>query len=155
MRLNRRCIVRPHRTHGVRRRRGLLLQMQRGLSVYLSVAGSLFLASVKSILVLPFWYRLTRVVPEKGPLPWASTHRGKWGQLTPVENGRKIKKRKHAKKISFLCLCYILRAIGAGRCRERCYADHIFIQINFRMRHFVVKFSKFSSPQEARGHWLP
>jgi len=26
------------------------------------------LASVKSILVLPFWYRLTRVVPDKGPL---------------------------------------------------------------------------------------
>jgi len=26
------------------------------------------LASVKSRLVLPFWYRLTRVVPEKGPL---------------------------------------------------------------------------------------
>ena len=29
---------------------------------------SLALASVKSRLVLPFWYRLTRVVPEKGPL---------------------------------------------------------------------------------------
>ena len=29
---------------------------------------SLFLASVKSRLVLPFWYRLTRVVPDKGPL---------------------------------------------------------------------------------------
>jgi len=28
----------------------------------------LSLASVKSRLVLPFWYRLTRVVPEKGPL---------------------------------------------------------------------------------------
>jgi len=25
-------------------------------------------ASVKSRLVLPFWYRLTRLVPEKGPL---------------------------------------------------------------------------------------
>jgi len=45
---------------------------------------------------------------------------------------------------------YILRAIEAGRCRERRYADHIFIQIYFRMHHFVVKFSKFSSPQEAR-----
>jgi len=32
-------------------------------------------------------------------------------------------------KNSFLCLCYILRAISAGRCRERSYADHIFIQI--------------------------
>ena len=29
---------------------------------------SLSLASVKSSLVLPFWYRLTQVVPEKGPL---------------------------------------------------------------------------------------
>jgi len=29
---------------------------------------SLSLASVKSRLILPFWYRLTRVVPEKGPL---------------------------------------------------------------------------------------
>jgi len=29
---------------------------------------SLSLASVKSRLVLPAWYRLTRVVPDKGPL---------------------------------------------------------------------------------------
>jgi len=29
---------------------------------------SLSLASVKSRLVLPFWYRLTRVAPDKGPL---------------------------------------------------------------------------------------
>ena len=29
-------------------------------------------------------------------------------------------------KSSFLCLCYILRAIWAGRCSERRYADHIF-----------------------------
>jgi len=35
-----------------------------------------------------------------------------------------------------------LRAIRAGRCRERRYAGHIFIQIYFRMHHFVVKFSK-------------
>jgi len=46
----------------------------------------------------------------------------------------------------------VLRAIRAGRCRERRYADHIFIQIYFRLHHFVVKFSKFSSPQAARGH---
>ena len=31
---------------------------------------SLSLASVKSRLVLPLWYRLTWVVPEKGPLNW-------------------------------------------------------------------------------------
>ena len=32
------------------------------------ICHSLFLASVKSRLVFPFWYRLTWVVPEKGPL---------------------------------------------------------------------------------------
>jgi len=84
--------------------------------------------------------------------PWASAHRGRWGQLTPWKNGWKIKKRKHAKKSSFL---NILRAIRAGKCRERSYADHIFIQIYFRMHHFVVKFSKFSSPQAESGHWPP
>jgi len=36
---------------------------------------------------------------------------------------------------------------GEGRCRERLYADHIFIQIYFRKHHFIVK-----SPQAARGH---
>jgi len=75
--------------------------------------------------------------------PWASAYRGKWGQLTPCRNGRKIKKRKHAKESSFLCLCYILSAIRTSRCRERRYADHIFIQIYFRMHHIVVKFSNF------------
>ena len=30
-----------------------------------------------------------------------------------------------------------------------------FIQIYFRMHHFVVKFSKLSSPQAARGQWPP
>ena len=59
----------------------------------------------------------------------------------PWKNGWKIKKRKHAKKSSFLN--------GWGGDRERRYADHI-IQIYFRMHHFVVK---FSSPQAARGHW--
>jgi len=39
-----------------------------------------------------------------------------------------------------------------GRHRERRYADLIFIQIYFRMHHFVVKFSKLSSPRSARGH---
>ena len=55
------------------------------------------------------------------------------------------------KKSSFLCLCYVLTAIRAGRCRERRYADHIFIQINFKLNHFVVKFSNFSSPQATGG----
>ena len=69
----------------------------------------------------------------------------------PWKNGWKIKKRKHAKKSSFLCLRCLLRAIRAGRCRERRYSDHVFIQIYFRMHHFVIRFSKFSSPQAAGG----
>ena len=74
------------------------------------------------------------------------------GSADPLE---KNKKAKTCKKEQFLCLCYILRAIRAGRCRERRYADHIFIHIYFKMHYFVVKFSKFSSPQAARGHRPP
>jgi len=70
-------------------------------------------------------------------------HIGANGSADPWKNGWIIRKRKHAKKISFLCLCYILRAIGAGRCRERRYADHIFIQVYFCMHHFVVNFNIF------------
>jgi len=65
----------------------------------------------------------------------------------PGKIDEKLKSKNMQKKSSFLCLCYILRAIRAGRCREWRYADHIFIQIYFRMHHFVVEFSKFSSPQ--------
>jgi len=64
----------------------------------------------------------------------------------------KLKSENMQKRAVFLCLHYILRAIRAGRCRERRYADHIYSYIYFRMHHFVVKFSKFSSPQAARGH---
>jgi len=80
-----------------------------------------------------------------------------WGQMGSANPPGKIDEKLKSEnmqqnKSSFLCLCYILRAIGAGRCRERRYADHIFIQIYFRMHHFVVRFSKFSSPQAAMGH---
>jgi len=44
-----------------------------------------------------------------------------------------------------------LRAIRAGRCRERRYADHIFIQIFFRMHHFLVKFSKKNRLRQQGG----
>jgi len=72
--------------------------------------------------------------------------RPQMGSADLLEKRMKNKKAKPCKKSRFLCLCYSLRAIRAGRCRERRYADHIFIQIYFRMHHFVVKFSKFSSP---------
>ena len=56
---------------------------------------SLSLASVKSRLVLPFWYRLTRVVPEKGPLTtmcFSSKHpassRQRTGHARPGERRR-------------------------------------------------------------------
>ena len=39
-----------------------------GTVIFLIISVDLSLASVKSRLVLPFWYRLTRVVPEKGQL---------------------------------------------------------------------------------------
>ena len=79
--------------------------------------------------------------------------RGKLGQLTPWKMDETLKKLKHAKKSIF---SEYFERIRAGRCRERRYAaDHIFIQIYFRMHHFVVKFSKISSPQAARGHWSP
>ena len=71
----------------------------------------------------------------------------------PWKNGWKIKQQNHAKTTSFLN-----GGEGWGECkvRERRYADHIFIQIYFRVHHFVAKFSKKnSSPQAARGHWSP
>jgi len=70
----------------------------------------------------------------------------------PGKMDEKLKSGNMQKKSSFLCLCYILRAIRAGRCRERRYADHIFIQMYFGMHRFVVNFSKISSLQAARGH---
>ena len=44
---------------------GVVICLERGADCH---CHSLSLASVKSRLVLPFWYRPTWVVPEKGPL---------------------------------------------------------------------------------------
>ena len=49
-------------------------------------------------------------------------------------------KKENMQKEQFSMFMYILRAIRSDRCRERRYADHIFIQIYCRMHHFVVKF---------------
>ena len=48
-----------------------------------------------------------------------------------------------------------LTAIRAGRCRERRYAGYIFIQIYFRMHHFVVKFSKKNFASGGKGALTP
>ena len=78
------------------------------------------------------------------------------GSADPLEKmDKEIKNRKHAKKSSFLCLCYILRAIRAGRCRERRYAKHIFIQMYFRIHHFVVKFLKSFFASGGKGALTP
>ena len=50
---------------------GVVISLVRGADLHMAQLMpllSLSLASVKSRLVLPFWYRLTQVVPEKGPL---------------------------------------------------------------------------------------
>ena len=49
----------------------MVICLERGADLHIAQLmplPSLSLASVKSRLVLPFWYRLTWVVPEKGPL---------------------------------------------------------------------------------------
>ena len=50
---------------------GVVICLERGADLHMAQLmplHSLSLASVKSRLVLPFWYWLTRVVPEQGPL---------------------------------------------------------------------------------------
>ena len=53
----------------------------------------------------------------------------------PRKMDEKLKSESMQKRA---CLCYILRAIRTGRCRERRYADHIFIQMYSRMHNFVI-----------------
>ena len=99
----------------------------------------------------------TRLTDRELVWAWASAYSGKWGGYPSLEKLIKKLKSESMQKSSFPCLCYILRAIRAGRCRKRRYAEHIFIHIGLYsiMHHFVVKFSTFSSPQAARGHWPP
>ena len=46
----------------------MVICLQRGADLHMAQLMPLSLASVKSRLVLPSWYWLTRVVPDKGPL---------------------------------------------------------------------------------------
>ena len=86
---------------------------------------------------------------------WASAHRGKWGLLTPSGKMDERLKRGNMQKSSFLCLYYILRVIRAGRCRERRYAEYIFIQIYFRIHHFVVNYFKIFFASDGKGALSP
>jgi len=47
----------------------------------------------------------------------------------PGKMDEKLKSENMEKKRAVFYVCYILRAVRAGRCRERRYADHIFIHI--------------------------
>ena len=67
---------------------------------------------------------------------------------------KKLKSENMQKIAVFMFMLYFESNQGR-QCRERRYADHMFIRIYFRMHDFVVKFSNFSSPQAARGHRPP
>jgi len=45
---------------------GVVISLERGADLHMAQLMPLLLKAVKSRLVLPFWYRLNRVVPEKG-----------------------------------------------------------------------------------------
>ena len=62
---------------------GIIIWLERGANLHSGChCHSLSLASVKSRLVLPFWYRLTWVVPDKGPLNGCSSVVVPYGTLS-------------------------------------------------------------------------
>ena len=121
---------------------------------------SLFLASVKSRLVLPFWYRLTRVVPEKGSLNvcvrvWksivlSSSQPSEWWTLY----------RKHIKQLEqFHMRC--LRKIAGIRWQDRVSNTRVLemcgisgmesflLQSQFRWVGHIVRMPDFRIPKQA------
>ena len=66
---------------------GIVICLERGADLHTAQLMSLPFASVKSRLVLPFWYRLTRVVLDKGPLTGVS---GNDFRTPPLTNGRHL-----------------------------------------------------------------
>jgi len=78
---------------------------------------SLSLASVKSRLVLAFWYRLTWVVPEKGPLnacvciKYYNNNKNNSGKNCPLNISliRRTKVRQYLKKTCTYPLCISLK----------------------------------------------
>jgi len=81
---------------------GVVICLERGADLHMAqlMPLPLSLASVKSRLVLPFWYRLTQVVPDNGPIngcsnkqPSQNTHpfNGPLSGTTQVSRYRKSK----------------------------------------------------------------
>jgi len=63
----------------------------------------------------------------------------------------KLKSESMQKRAVFYV--YISRAIRAGRCRERRYADHIiYSDIGLLHAPFRSQIFKIASPQAAKGH---
>jgi len=92
------------------------------------------------------------------PAPHHSVFTGRMPFLPPNQQrqstedtgkiNEKLKSENVQKRAVFLCLHYILRAIRAGRCRERRYADHIYSYIfqnaPFRSQIFKIFFASGS-----------
>jgi len=77
---------------------------------------------------------------------WASAHRCNWGQLTPWKMDEKLKSEEN-RAVFYVYVIFREQSGQAGV--ENGAMLTTFIQIYFRMHHFLVK---FSSPQAARGH---
>jgi len=58
---------------------GMVICVERDANMHMAQLMPMSLASVKSRMVLPFWYRLTGVIPEKGPLN-GCVFWGAWGR---------------------------------------------------------------------------
>ena len=62
--------------------------------------------------------------------PWASAHRGKWGQLNlPWKNGWKIKKWKHAKRAVFYVYVKFWEQSGQAGVENGAMLPHIYSDI--------------------------
>jgi len=70
----------------------------------------------------------------------------------PGKMDEKLKSENMQKEQFSMFMLYFESNQGRQVYRERRYADHTFIQIYFRLHHFVVNFSKFSSPKATRVH---
>jgi len=68
----------------------------------------------------------------------------------------KLKSENMQKRaVFYVCVIFWEQSGPAGVENGAMLTIYLYIQIYFRMHHFVVRFSKFSSPQAARGHWPP